>query len=188
MKINKGDDMKLIPEIRMKMHPTLNIIVREDGAVYGGKNPKWTYGRPNRRGGYLTVHFTEKPLYVHRLVAETFLENPYNKPTVDHINRIRTDNCVRNLRWATRDEQMDNSSKVLDRTDYGVRKKDGPLQYYKNRYKTKSSKYRKYSRDSYRKKKEAGWRYVLTSTGSKFMPGDIAEKLLSLPVEERVYP
>jgi hypothetical protein len=43
------------------------------------------------------------------LVAEAFIPNPDGLPEVDHINRIRTDNCVENLRWVTRKENMNNS-------------------------------------------------------------------------------
>lgn len=44
----------------------------------------------------------QKKVYVHRLVAETFLDNPHNYSEVDHINRDKLCNRVDNLRWCDR--------------------------------------------------------------------------------------
>lgn len=44
----------------------------------------------------------------HRLIAEAFLEKDLVRKEVDHINRIKTDNKVTNLRWVTRIENMQN--------------------------------------------------------------------------------
>ena len=56
--------------------------------------------------------------YVHRLVALAFIDNPDNKPTIDHIDRDKNNNCVENLRWATQSEQEYNKNPN--------RKKPGP--------------------------------------------------------------
>lgn len=62
--------------------------------------------------GYIKVGITirgVKGLYsAHRLVATVFIPNPENKECIDHINTIRTDNRVENLRWATRKENSNN--------------------------------------------------------------------------------
>ena len=58
--------------------------------------------------GYHCYTIFGKSVEGHRLVAEKYLPNPENKPQVDHINRVRHDNRVENLRWATRVENMSN--------------------------------------------------------------------------------
>lgn len=128
-------------------HPTLGVLVREDGMVFQRKSGclnsyRWTKGY-KKNNGYLIIGIRGKFYRVHRLVAEAFIPNPENKPTVDHINRIRDDNRACNLRWATYKEQQENSSRVLNRVDYGVRKCEN-LREYKHAY---DSEYYKANRD-----------------------------------------
>ena len=53
------------------------------------------------RLGLMTDDSKRKTELVHRMIAETFLPNINNDPTVDHINNKRDDNRVCNLRWAS---------------------------------------------------------------------------------------
>lgn len=52
----------------------------------------------------LNVNGKQKRMRVHRLVAEAFIENPDNKPYVNHLNGIRSDNNIVNLEWVTPSE------------------------------------------------------------------------------------
>lgn len=71
-----------------------------------------TIGVLDKSTGYLRFSLCQygnvKKLYVHRLVAESFINNTENKPEIDHINTIRHDNRVENLRWVTRKENRNN--------------------------------------------------------------------------------
>jgi hypothetical protein len=61
-------------------------------------------------GGYAILCRQRKAFKIHKLVAEVFIENPNNYPEIDHINRIRTDNRVENLRWVTREQNQQNKN------------------------------------------------------------------------------
>ena len=57
---------------------------------------KYGYKRIN-----LSKHNEKKTIYVHQLVARTYLPNENKYPCVDHINAIRHDNRLINLRWCS---------------------------------------------------------------------------------------
>ena len=61
-----------------------------------------------------------KTCKAHRLVALTFLPRIEGLDEVDHINRIRHDNSLENLRWATSKMQQANSSTVLQAKYYVI--------------------------------------------------------------------
>lgn len=60
------------------------------------------------KDGYLVITLSGKQYKVHRLVAEAFISNPEGKPSIDHINTIKDDNRVENLRWVTNWENSNN--------------------------------------------------------------------------------
>lgn len=84
------------------------------GNIMSMHNGQWFLRKQNvcRRTGYPKIRLNKKgksKMYcVHRLVAIAFIDNPENKKEVDHINTIRTDNNVSNLRWVTKKENLNN--------------------------------------------------------------------------------
>lgn len=102
----------------MKWMPKYNRWVFDDGRIF---RP----GRPheptlvecrlkNRADGYQDFWYGSKCQSVHVAVAEAFIPNPDAKPTVDHIDRNRSNNNAANLRWATYSEQQHNTDKYAE--------------------------------------------------------------------------
>lgn len=60
------------------------------------------------RDGYFRVYLREsgkdKERFVHRLAAISFIENPYEKPEVNHIDGNKQNNKLSNLEWVTGEE------------------------------------------------------------------------------------
>lgn len=92
--------------------------------------------------GYCRVHLVKDKktscLAIHRLVAIAFVPNPQNKPTVNHINEIKTDNRAENLEWATNYEQNVHGTRIqraVKHTDYKSRRIDYAVVAAKHNYK-----------------------------------------------------
>ncbi len=81
------------------------------------------------KSGYNSVNLSKngkaKTYKVHRLVALTFIPNPENKPYIDHINTIRIDNRVSNLRWVTQKENNNNELSLIHYSEGSIGKNKG---------------------------------------------------------------
>ena len=56
-----------------------------------------------------------KHFRIHRLIMIHFIPNPDNLRCVDHINRIKTDNRIENLRWSSHLDNTINTERVEKR-------------------------------------------------------------------------
>jgi hypothetical protein len=88
-----------------------NYIINPDGTVYSKNYKRCIKPFLNDKGYPRCELFNEgnpRKFFIHRLVAEHYIPNPNNYTQVDHINRIKTDNNVSNLRWVTRRQNQHN--------------------------------------------------------------------------------
>lgn len=92
-------------------HP--KYMISNSGRVMSFKtnNPKIVGTKRLSQKGYYRVGIDGRRTFVHRLVAEAFIPNPDNKPEVNHINGIKTDNNVQNLEWVTSGENQKHAYK-----------------------------------------------------------------------------
>ena len=64
----------------------------------------------NLQNGYIRVNLNCIKYQKHRLIALQFIQNPEKLDYVDHINHIRSDNRIQNLRWVSSKENSRNKS------------------------------------------------------------------------------
>ncbi len=71
----------------------------------------------NIKTGYNSVALCynrkRETMYIHRAIAMAFIENPDNKPHINHKNGIKNDNSINNLEWVTSSENHKHKYDVL---------------------------------------------------------------------------
>lgn len=167
--------------MRIEHHPYLDVFVREDGCIYlpqsGVNKAHWTFGSKHS-DGYRIVKIASKSYYVHRLVAQTFLQYPIPQGyQIDHANRVRSDNRLENIRVCTPSDNQRNTSSH-DR----VEARGGTHKY------EDETQYRREYDASYHQARRKTHRQVHFADGSKhWIPLPGALELLKIPLKQRIF-
>ena len=94
----------------LKDHPDYEICVNFPHQIRKKSNGKILM-ESVKNNGYVQISFNKKNFLKHRLIALQFIPNPNNLPQVDHINHIRTDNRISNIRWCSHIQNNNNKGK-----------------------------------------------------------------------------
>jgi hypothetical protein len=84
--------------------------------------------------------------YVHRLVAECFLENPRNLPEVNHKDGNKANNTAENLEWVTRSENLLHSYRTGLKPRTTPKQQAAAKENYKKAYKAMKDGWLKWSK------------------------------------------
>lgn len=80
-------------------------LVNEQGQIFNTKTNKHLVGDKNNIGYHRVTLYNNKQrkrIFIHRLVAELFLDNPNSFAEVNHIDGNKDNNSVTNLEWCDR--------------------------------------------------------------------------------------
>lgn len=117
--MENAQNMEIFKDI--KGYPDYQISSK--GRIWSKKRQRYLSPFTNNSGykviNIIAINGKRKGELIHRLVALTFIDNPENKPEVNHINHIRDDNRVENLEWVTKSE-----NNTLGRKQHYTHKKE----------------------------------------------------------------
>ena len=103
----------------MEINNYQDYLIYRDGRVFNKRYNRFLKPCKNTHG-YLRVDLCKngkhKNFLNHRLVAIHYIDNPENKPCVDHIDGNKTNNNISNLRWVTKIEN-ENAFQPLKKTN-----------------------------------------------------------------------
>lgn len=112
-------------------------LIYKDGRVYSELTNKFRSPYKNSNG-YLNIvlHISGIEIHkgIHQIVAETYIPNPENKPTVNHKDGDKENNWDWNLEWSTQSENNQHA------VDTGLRKAPSGEQVHFSKYSTKQVK------------------------------------------------
>ena len=122
-------DRKFTCPVSIPINGHEDYTISSDGKVFSFKSVKFL--KPSDNGlGYYQVQLSKegavKCVYLHRLVAEHFIDNKYNLPQVNHKDFNKSNNCVDNLEWCTAKENSNHAE--------GTYKKANPPKYSKSEH------------------------------------------------------
>jgi hypothetical protein len=86
-----------------------NYLINEDGEIYSKFKNKKLKSQKDKNVYFKIRLYNEverKTMFIHRLLALTFIPNPDNKPCVNHIDCNKSNNKLSNLEWSTQKENI----------------------------------------------------------------------------------